>query len=176
MYSLSSACQLFPYVKPLVSLPTVISKATKRRSVCVYHLGRDIVADSNRVPYLAPAHRHDLHWHLGAQVPLHPCLHHLQELDNYLDRIRRGALVRRLCHTHDPLLLRIDGRQLNYRRLGRYSARPEQHGPRYRGSQRGSVDYARWIPLDGIQLHLLCHIPPDYAQAHQVDQLQGLRQ
>jgi hypothetical protein len=118
------------------------------------------MTDSDRVPNFPPPYRH--------------CLHHLQELDNHPHRIRRGALVWRLRHTHGSLFIWLDGFQLHHCGLGRHSACTEWHRPGFRGRYRGHDDSARWIPLDDVQLPVHRHLCFGHAKAHQVDQLQGL--
>ena len=62
--------------------------------------------DTHRVPRLPPPRRYDLHGHQSHSIPLHPGLHHLQELDHHHHRVRRGAMVWRLGDAHDALQLR----------------------------------------------------------------------
>jgi hypothetical protein len=109
------------------------------------------LANLSRVPHCPSPHWHDLHEHLGAQVPLDSRLHHLQEPDYHSHRIRRGAVVRWLRHPHGPFLIRSDDSQLRHRSLGRYSACSQQyHGTRYRGDDRCRLDLARWILVDAV--------------------------
>lgn len=72
------------------------------------------------VPHLAAAHHHDLHIVQGPAIPQHPRLHHLQEFDNHLNRLRRGAVVWRLRHPHGAILVRSHGRVERCCRVGGY--------------------------------------------------------
>ena len=128
------------------------------------------------VSHLPAPHWHDLHRQQSAPVPQHSRLHHLQELDNYPDRIRRGALVRRICHQHDPAELRSHGLQLHHCGLGGHLPRalcPRWRQRYWRGRRQGCDAQLR-LHLDVDQLLLLCCVCPGHAQAHQAHQLQGL--
>jgi hypothetical protein len=114
----------FRHVKPLALSRIAILTRTRRGNVSLGHSSfRSHNLTAPRVSNLLTAHWHDLHWNMGSQVPFHPCVHNLQELDHHHDCIRRGSLVRWFRHTNRALLIRSYGCQLRDRRLGRYPTR-----------------------------------------------------
>lgn len=175
--SLSSAWQPSRYAKAPESSHTGTSTPMKRRSVGIRPQTREErQAKICRVPHLAPPHRHDLHEHLGAQIPFDPRLHHFQELDHHSDRIRRGAMVRRIRHTHGTVLIWSDGIELHHRGLGRHPACLDELWPGLGRRRDRHVDPACRLSLDDVQLPLHRNLRFGHEEAHQVDKLQGFRQ
>lgn len=80
--------------------------------------------DMARVSYLTPPNCYDLHQYLGPAIPLDSGLHYFQELDNHLDCIRRGIVVRWSGLFHGLVLVWLDGTQFDHRCLGRHQACP----------------------------------------------------